>query len=127
VRRVTRRAVAAVLLALAALLALGALPAHLGSGDPYYLTATPTNGSGPAVDVTGVSERRFPYLAAALDGADGRSAPYRTGRFGLKEAFAHSPFDERDALAARKPAAAEGGTVSVVYRGERYAVEVIRP
>jgi hypothetical protein len=126
VRDVTRRAVAALCLCLLALLALGALPAHLGSGDPHYMTVTPTNESGPALNVTDLPERRYPYLTGALAAEDGRSEPYRTGRFGLKESFAHSPFDEYDALVQRDPDVAEDGTALVVYRGQRYAVEVVR-
>ena len=125
-RDVTRRLVVALGLLLVAMLALGALPSYLGSGDPYYLTATPTEGDGPALNVTELPERRYPYLTGALTSADGRSEPYWTGRFGLKEAFTHSPFDEYDALVGRDPAVADDGTATVVYRGQRYAVEVVR-
>ena len=107
----------------AALLALGALPQFLASGDAYHLTATATESAGPAVNVTDLSDRRYPYLTAALD--SGRSPGYRRGPVGFKEAFTHSPFDEVDALAARDPTARVGdGAVLVVDDGERYRVEV---
>jgi hypothetical protein len=124
VRTITRRFLLVVLAAGLALLALGALPSFLGSGDPYYLVATPTDDAGPAVNATLLPERRYPYLTTALD--DGRSEPYRTGPFGLKEAFTHSPFDERDALVARNPDARSDGTVLIEYEGRRYRVRVTR-
>jgi hypothetical protein len=124
VRRITRLAVGGFLAVCLGLLALGALPSMLGSGDPYYLTATPTDAEGPAVNVTGLSERRYPYLAGALE--SGRSEPYRTGPVGLKESFAHSPFDEREGLVARNPEARRDGAVLVSRGGERYLVEVRR-
>ncbi|MFC6989725.1 hypothetical protein ACFQJD_15285 [Haloplanus sp. GCM10025708] len=123
-RPTTRRALLALFAVGVALLALGAVPSFLGSGDPYYLVATPTDDAGPAVNVTDLSERRYPYLTDAL--ADDRSTPYRTGPLGLKEAFAHSPFDERDALAIRNPAARSNGTVLVEDGGRRYRIRVIR-
>lgn len=109
----TRYLVIAILAILVALLALGALPGLLKSGDPYYLTATPqgtydatndtlagTNQS--AVNATTLSAQRFPYATAAVANASaddsGRSEPYWEGYVGLKEAFTHSPFDEREAL-----------------------------
>ncbi|WP_101294075.1 hypothetical protein [Halegenticoccus soli] len=138
-RRITRNFLIGLLLVVVALLALGALPSHLGSGDPYYLTATPTDEPGPAVDVSNASERRYPYLTQALRSEDGRSEGYQKGRYGLKEAFTHSPFDEVDALAARNPdarvdgasddgppSAASGGGVLVEYKGERYRVHVVQ-
>ncbi|WP_251341466.1 hypothetical protein [Haloplanus halophilus] len=123
-RQITRRAVLGFAVVVLALLALGALPSLLGSGEPYYLTATPTDADGPAVNVTGLSERRYPYLTEAL--ASGRSAPYRRGPVGLKEAFSHSPFDERQGLVARNPDARANGGVVVVDGGDRYLVEVTR-
>lgn len=50
-RRVTRNLLVAIALIAVALLALGALPSYLGSGDPYYLTAEPIETDEPAVDV----------------------------------------------------------------------------
>jgi len=124
VRPITRRAIAGFAVVVIALLALGALPSLLGSGEPYYLTATPTDADRPAVNVTGLSERRYPYLTEAID--SGRSAPYRRGPIGLKETFSHSPFDERQGLVARNPDARLNGGVVVVDGDDRYLVEVSR-
>jgi hypothetical protein len=122
VRRNVRRGAAGLVLAVVALLALGALPATLGSGDPQYMTATPTDADGPAVNVTDLPEQRYPYLTAAL--ASGRSDPYRTGPYGLKEAFTHSPFDEREALVARNPDARRDDGLLVVDGDDRYLVVI---
>jgi len=120
---------------LVALLALGAVPSALGSGDPYYLVVEPTDGSDEAVNASLLSERRYPYLFGALAASDGRSEAYRRGRFGLKESFAHSPFDEVDALATQNPNATLRGAgrtsdappvVLVEYDGRRYAATVTR-
>jgi hypothetical protein len=124
VRQLTRYAVVGFVAVCVGLLALGALPSMLGSGDPYYLTATPTEADGPSVNVTDLSERRYPYLAGAI--ASGRSEPYRKGPVGLKESFAHSPFDEREGLVARNPDARREGGVLVTHGSERYLVEVTR-
>jgi hypothetical protein len=126
VRQITRRVLAALVLVVLGLLALGALPSYLGAGEPYYLTATPTDAAGQAVNVTDVSERRYPYLTTALTSPDGRSAGYRRGPVGFKEAFTHSPFDEVDALATRAPEARTDGGMLVEYKGQRYRVEVTR-
>jgi hypothetical protein len=124
VRPITRRAVLGFVVVVLALLALGALPSLLGTGDPYHLTATPTDADGPAVNVTGLSERRYPYLTEAID--SGRSDAYRRGPVGLKETFSHSPFDERQGLVARNPDARRDGAVVVVDGGDRYLIEVVR-
>jgi len=124
VRPITRRALFGFALVCLALLALGALPSYLGAGEPYYLTATPTDELGPAVNVTDLSERRYPYLVGALE--SGRSDPYRRGPLGLKESFTHSPFDERQGLVARNPDARREGGVLVTDGGERYLVAVTR-
>ena len=123
-RPITRRAILGFVVVVIALLALGALPSLLGSGEPYYLTATPTDADGPAVNVTGLSERRYPYLTAAIE--SGRSDPYRRGPVGLKETFSHSPFDERQGLVTRNPDARLNGGVVVVDGDDRYLVEVSR-
>ena len=127
-RRVTRNFVVGLGIVVVALLALGALPSYLGTGDPYYLTAeatTETNESAAAVNVSGFSERRYPYLAQALE--DGRSESYQKGPFGLKGAFTHSPFDEFDSLVVQNPDARVDDAVLVEYKGQRYRVEVVRP
>ena len=101
-----------------------ALAAVSGNGSSDQTDPPPTDADGPAVTVTGLSERRYPYLTEAL--ASGQSEPYRTGPIGLKEAFAHSPFDERDGLLVREPDARHDGGVVVVADGERYLVAVSR-
>jgi hypothetical protein len=124
VRPITRRAILGFVAVCVCLLALGALPSLLGSGDAYYLTATQTEDEGPAVNVTGLSERRYPYLTAAIE--SGRSDPYQQGPFGLKESFTHSPFDEEEALFTRNPDASRDGGIVVVDGDDRYLIEVVQ-
>lgn len=124
-RRVTRNFLIGLGIVVVALLALGALPSYLGTGDPYYLTAEATNEtaeSTEALNVTDFSARRYPYLAQALE--DGRSEGYQRGPFGLKGAFTHSPFDEYDSLVVQNRDAQVDGAVLVEYKGQRYRVEV---
>ncbi|WP_254546166.1 hypothetical protein [Halomarina pelagica] len=130
-RRITRNLVLGILVVVVLLLALGALPSYLRSGDPYYLTATEAPSyEGPTVDVTDLSERRFPYTTEAI--ADGRSAAYYEGPTGFKEAFTHSPFDElneldqRDGNAASGDGAVNGTTAYVTSGGTVYRVELVR-
>ena len=123
-RPVTRNVLVAIAVVVVALLALGALPSYLGSGDPYYLTAEPIETDEPTANVTDLSERRYPYLTAALAGDDGRSDGYRVGPYGLKEWFTHTAFDEVDAIAERVPEAATDDGVRVEHEGETYYVEV---
>ena len=122
-RRVTRNLLLALLLAVALLLALGALPSYLATGDPYYLTATPTEENRSAINGSDLSADRYPYTMGALANASatdaGRSDPYRKGPIGIKGAFTHSPFDELDALAQRTPDGGDGIHVrqnNTVYR-----------
>jgi hypothetical protein len=131
VRRVTRNFLLGLGVLAALLLALGAVPSYLGSGDPYYLTAEPATSVSDtganetqAVDMTNYSERRYPYLTSALASDDGRSEGYQRGAVGLKESFTHSPFDEFDALVARNPDARSGDSVLVVVDGDYYRVQV---
>jgi hypothetical protein len=129
-RPVTRNVVLAIVVVLVVLLALGAVPSYLRSGAPYYVVAEPTD-SGPAVNATDLSERRYPYLtgavaAAEAGGGEGLSDPYWEGPFGLKESFAHSPFDEFDAIGQRDPEATADGAVFVARNGTRYRVEILR-
>ena len=126
-RRVTRNLFVAIAIVVVALLALGALPSYLGSGDPYYLTAEPIETNGTTADVNNVSDRRYPYLVGAIESADGRSDGYQTGPFGMKEWFTHTPFDEVDAITQQSPAAATETGVRVRRGGETYHVEVVRP
>jgi hypothetical protein len=132
-RRVTRNFLLAMGIIVIVLLALGALPSYLRSGDPYYITATPigeaengtTNGS---VVAANLSERRYPYTTAALTDATtesvGQSAPYYRGPIGIKGAFTHSPFDEYDALVQQYDAAVDGEGVRVQQDGTVYRLAV---
>jgi hypothetical protein len=131
VRQITRRVAAALGLLVVALLALGAVPSTLGAGESYHLVVTETDASGPAANATDLSERRYPYLTEALAAPDGRSSGYQRGRFGLKESFDHSPFDEVSALAAQNrdavvETAAGDRAVRVSVDGRHYRVEVRR-
>jgi hypothetical protein len=131
VRQITRRVAAALGLLVVALLALGAVPSTLGAGESYHLVVTETDASGPAANATDLSERRYPYLTEALAAPDGRSSGYQRGRFGLKESFDHSPFDEVSALAAQNrdavvETAAGDRAVRVSVDGRHYHVEVRR-
>jgi len=132
-RRVTRNAVVLMLLVVVALLALGALPGLLKSGDPYYLTAEPVNASdasdanasaasAAAVNGTALSERRFPYTTEAL--RNGTAEPYWKGPWGLKETFTHSPFDEVSALSGRNATAVTDDGVLVRDNGTLYRVAI---
>ena len=126
-RRVTRNAVVLLLVVVVGLLALGALPGLLKSGDPYYVTANPVNASevgnaSAAVAVGDLSERRYPYTTEAL--RNGTSEPYWRGPWGLKGTFTHSPFDEVSALSGRNAAAAQGEGVLVSDNGTLYRVAV---
>ncbi|EMA63579.1 hypothetical protein [Halorubrum kocurii] len=126
-RRVTRNLLVAIALIAVALLALGALPSYLGSGDPYYLTAEPIETNETAADVNNVSDRRYPFLTSAIASEDGRSEGYQSGPYGMKEWFTHTPFDEVDALTQQVPEAATEDGVRVRRDGRIYHVEVVRP
>ncbi|MFC6836707.1 hypothetical protein [Halomarina ordinaria] len=131
-RRITRNLIAVILAVLVVLLALGALPGYLRTGDPYYLTAEPVEDrDGPTVNATGLSEQRFPYTTAAVE--DGRSDPYWEGPTGLKEAFTHSPFDEMSELDQRDRNAdgTDAGAVNettayVTDDGTVYRIDLVR-
>ncbi|SNR26107.1 hypothetical protein [Halorubrum vacuolatum] len=126
-RRVTRNLLIAIALVIVALLALGALPSYLGTGDPYYLTVDAIETDEEAVDVNDVSERRYPYLTSALASDDGRSEGYQMGPFGLKEWFTHTPFDEVDSLTHTLSAAETDEGVRVEYDGRIYHVRIVQP
>jgi len=69
-RTITRNLLLVLLAVVVLLLALGALPGYLGSGDPYYVEATVVEGGdGPAVVADDLSQRRFPYSFGALTAA----------------------------------------------------------
>jgi len=136
-RPVTRNFLLAMGVVVVLLLALGALPGLLKSGDPYYLTATPaenaTAGNGSAanasvVDAANLSEQRHPYTTEALANATadtaGQSGPYWRGPVGLKGAFTHSPFDEIDALSQQFPETTNDGGVLVEHDGTFYRLAV---
>jgi len=109
-------------------LAAGALPSLLQSGDPYRVHATAVGNAstfdGATYDATNVSDRRFPYLVAAVE--SGASERYYEGPFGAKEAFSHSPFDEFGAVETRAPAAVDDGVAYVTYDGTVYRLEIVR-
>ncbi len=126
-RRVTRNLLIAIALVVVALLALGALPSYLGTGDPYYLTVESIETDDTAVDVNEVSERRYPYLMGALTSDDGRSDGYQMGPFGMKEWFTHTPFDEVDSLTTSVAEAETDDGVRVEYDGQKYHVQIVQP
>jgi|GEM_PF-127646 hypothetical protein len=68
-RRVTRNFLLAMGVVVVLLLALGALPSYLRSGDPYYMTATPVGevGNGTA-NATGASGPATPGATATPGG-----------------------------------------------------------
>jgi hypothetical protein len=112
-RRVTRNAVVLLLVVVVGLLALGALPGLLKSGDPYYLTAEPVNASGENVSAASTEALR-----------NGTAEPYWKGPWGLKETFTHSPFDEVSALSGRNATAVSDDGVLVRDNGTLYRVAV---
>jgi len=126
-RPLMRNALLAVGLVAVMLLALGALPGYLGSGEYYYLDVTETDDDGTAVDVEALSEQRYPYLTAALGSDDGRSAGYQRALGGFKDAFTHSPFNELDSLQQLEPDAVrdDGDRVIIDVDGDRYSVTII--
>ncbi|MES3517179.1 MAG: hypothetical protein PPP58_05895 [Natronomonas sp.] len=137
-RRITRNAILLILGVVVGLLALGALPGLIQTGDPYHLEAETTEATGESVDIDGLSERRFPFLFEAIEAADSgdqpaRSTAYFTGAVGFKEAFTHTPFDEFDELESRNPDAIErtatspvGDVIYVERSDTRYRIEIVR-
>ncbi|WP_254279744.1 hypothetical protein [Haloarcula marina] len=129
-RTVTRNFLLGMAVVVVLLLALGALPSYLKSGDPYYLTATPAadDANATAINASALSERRYPYTYGALGNASndtaGSSDPYWRGPVGVKGAFTHSPFDELDALTQGYPEATDGDAVRVRHDGTLYRLAV---
>jgi len=127
-RRITRNVVLALVAVMVLLLALGALPGLLQTGDPYRVTAaevSPGNATAdPAAALNGsaLSERQYPYTTTALE--EGESGAYWKGYVGFKEAFTHSPFDELSALEARNASARTDEGVLVRYNGTLFDVSV---
>ncbi|MFW6018411.1 MAG: hypothetical protein ACOCPX_06275 [Halapricum sp.] len=127
-RPITRNFLFGVLAVVVLLLALGALPGLLKSGDPYYFTATPIDETeltseqrDTAADAANLSERRYEYTTAALADATertGYSEPYWRGPVGIKGAFTHSPFDELSALQSQYPDATDRDAVYVQIEDE---------
>jgi len=122
-----RNALLAVGLVVVLLLALGALPGYLGSGEYYYLEATDTDDNGTAVDIEGLSEQRYPYLTTALAAENGRSDGYQRALGEFKDAFTHSPFDEYDSLQQLEPEAVrdDGDRVIIDRDGDRYSLRIV--
>ena len=131
-RPITKKAIYVIFAVVVVLLALGALPGLLKSGDPYYLTATAATPAGNATpfNASEVTGNRFPYTTAALErasaGEPGRSDPYWRGPVGFKGAFTHSPFDEEDALNRQRPNASTDGGVYARHDGTVYRLTVVR-
>ncbi len=115
----TRNFILGIFVVIGLLLALGAVPGLLKSGDPYHVTATPVDTwDGPnttvgdnatAVNISLLTEQRYPYSREALDDTSGNetglSTSYWKGPVGFKESFTHSPFDEMTALTQDNPEA----------------------
>lgn len=137
-RTITRNVIIALLVVIVLLLALGALPSYLATGDPYYVEATAIDEPGPAIDADNLSERRFPYTFEALGAVEAgddpaRSEAYYTGPGSFKEAFTHTPFDEfsefegRNETSVERSATSPVGDVAYVERdGQRYRLEIVR-
>lgn len=127
-----RRYLLILLIPLALLLALGALPSLLGGGDVHYVVATPAESAddGPpegaaateAIAADNLSENRFPYTVQALE--DGVSDPYEEGPFGVKETFTHTPFDEFSEFEIWNANATEEDAVWIERDGSYYRVEI---
>ena len=131
-RPITRNAIYVILAVAVVLLALGALPGLLKTGDPYYLTATaatPT-GNATAFNASEVTGNRFPYTTAAVERASadepGRSDPYWRGPVGFKGAFTHSPFDEANALDRQYPNASTDDGTYARHEGTVYRLTVVQ-
>jgi len=132
VRRITRNVTLGLLVVVVLLLALGALPSLLQSGDPYYAEATAAEAPDGVVPIDGanLSEQRFPYTYGAVSAADGgtaRSTAYYRGPFGIKETFTHSVFDERDVFRQRYASNMSGDAVFVTVENVTYRVTVVQP
>ena len=148
-RRRTRNVILGTFAVLFLLVAFVAVLSSVGSGDPYYVTASAvddvgagdgsgadgdgTGGESPAaVNGTALPERRFPYVSAAIENAarsadgTGRSGGYRTGFVGIKEVFSHSPFDELDALRQQNPNATVGEDIRIRRSNATYRVGIVR-
>jgi hypothetical protein len=134
-RPITRNVALLIAGAVVLLLALGGVPSLLGTGDPHYIEATAVSESDvPAeVDPANAStlfDGSYPYTFEAIAAAGndtGRSDAYRTGPFGLKNAFSHSPFDEMSAYEAQYPDAVRDDAVFVRTENGTYRLATIQP
>ncbi|MFC7176244.1 hypothetical protein [Halosegnis marinus] len=129
-RPITRNLVVGLLVVLGLLLALGAVPSLLQSGDPFYMEATVAEAPDGVTPVNGseLSERRYPYTFGAVDATGdgaGRSDAYYRGPFGFKGAFTHSPFDETAAYAEQYPDAVTDSGTYVRLENTTYRVAVV--
>ncbi|MCU4974432.1 hypothetical protein OB955_17045 [Halobacteria archaeon AArc-m2/3/4] len=128
-----RRYLLLLVVPVAVLLALGALPSLIGGGDVYYVTAAEIDledGEPAHENVTetipadNLSTNRFPYTMSALEADDGVSDSYEEGRFGFKESFTHTPFDEFGELEIWESNAVDGDAVWVEQNGTFYRLEI---
>ena len=118
------------LVPLAVLLALGALPGLIGGGDVYTVVATETDledGDPPGnatetIDAVNLSENRFPYTTEAL--TEGESDTYEEGRFGFEDSFTHTPFDEFSEFELWNGDATDGDVVWIEENGTYYRLEI---
>jgi hypothetical protein len=134
-RTITRNVLIALLVIVVLLIALGALPGLLKSGDPYYVSATPVAAGDvdanltDSIDAANLSERRHEYTTAALSDANasngtGYSEPYWEGPVGIKGTFTHSPFDELSSLGVQYPNATDGERALVRTNSSLYLIEI---
>ena len=117
------------LVPIALLLALGAVPGLIGGGDVYHIVATeqdlddgvPPGDASETIPVANLSENRFPYVHGAIDEGE---VEYEEGRFGFEDRFTHTPFDEFSELRIWNPSAVDGDVVWIEKNGSYYRVEI---
>ena len=115
-RPITRNVVIAIVVVVAGLLALGAVPSYLRSGAPYYVVAEPTD-PGPSVNATDLSERRYPYLTGAVSAAE------RNGSDGEVHVAGSENVDH---VAWHAPAFADAAVAATFQNEESAAVGTLR-
>ena len=117
------------LVPVALLLALGAVPGMIGGGDVHYVVATeealedgvPPGEASETIPAANLSENRFPYVHGAIDEG---TVEYEEGRFGFEDYFTHTPFDEFSELQLWNPSAVDGDVVWIEENGSYYRVEL---